>query len=146
VSVSPSTMVRRFSLSKVFNIGSESSRNNSRRRRKAATLSSSLPLPNCSLEQSRRITIGCCLNWNRSRDRRFGVGQENVSLSEEKFNLTTAKMHIPFINLKPLDCLPFQGKVFRLVWNVTHFCHGILWEIQSGVYSSCILRHGKVAL
>jgi hypothetical protein len=98
------------------------------------------------LEQSRRITIGCCLNWNRSPGKRLGANQKNVSLSGEKFNLTTEKMHRFFINLKSLDCLPFQGQVFRLVWNVMHFYHGILWEIQSGNYSSCILLHGKVAL
>lgn len=55
------TIVRRPSASKVFNMGSVSSRKSSSRLRKDETESSKRPRPSWSFEQSRRMMGGICL-------------------------------------------------------------------------------------
>lgn len=56
------TIVSLPTLSIAFNMGKECSLNISNLLRNAETLSSKRPLPSCNLEQSRRISVGCCLN------------------------------------------------------------------------------------
>lgn len=71
------TIVSRPTLSMAFSMGKESCLKISRRLLKAVTLSSSLPRPSWSFEQSRRMMVGFCLNCAMGKSCNNQLHQEN---------------------------------------------------------------------